>query len=91
MLATRAAAYHPNGRPGPGHNARVDIPGIERARVAQVSPAGGVLVTLDRFHRNRPAPVVMSLSAPTVAVGDHVVVACLGGSLDDLLLLDVLT
>jgi hypothetical protein len=68
----------------------VDVPGVERARVAQVSPTGGVLVTLDRFHRVKPAPVVLGLGAPTVAVGDHVVVACLGGSLDDLLLVDVL-
>lgn len=68
----------------------MDVPGVERGRVSQVSPAGGVFVTLDRFHRNRPAgPVVLGLAAPTVAVGDHVIVACLGGSIDDLMLIDV--
>lgn len=67
-------------------------PGLERARVAQISPGRGAYVTLDRFHRTAPSgPLVIPAGAPTLAVGDRIIVGCIAGSLDDVVFVALLT
>jgi hypothetical protein len=70
----------------------IEQPSIERARVAQVTPGRGVYVTLDRFHRDAPSgPLVCPAGTPTLVQGDHILVGCIAGSLDDVVFVALLT